>query len=228
MTSFRIHRAMFLLAVAALAACSSNPQPAAAPAPAPAPAPVDSAAQRARADSLAAAARRDSLAAAARTDSLARARADSLASSSTRARADSIRAQVLRDSADAAARLASGLDSASDRAIAQPIHFDYDHSDITPEDQAALDRKVVVLRANPRLELQIEGNCDERGPDEYNLALGERRAAATKRYLVEHGIPDARLTIISYGEERPADPGHTEEAWTKNRRAEFRVTRSAR
>lgn len=224
MTSYRVHCSTFLLAAAALAACTSNPQPAAAPAPAP----VDSAALRAHADSLRAGARRDSLAAAAHADSLARARADSLARSSDRARADSVRAQVLRDSAEAAARLPSGLDSASDRAIAQPIHFEYDRSDIKPEDQAALDRKVAVLRANPRLELQIEGHCDERGPDEYNLALGERRAAATKRWLVEHGIQDARLTIISYGEERPADPGHTDEAWAKNRRAEFRVTRSAR
>jgi peptidoglycan-associated lipoprotein len=212
-----------MLVFAALAACTSNPQPAAAPTPA---AP-DSAALRARADSLREAARRDSLAAA-RADSLARARQDSLARSADRLRADSVRAQVLRDSADAAARLPSGLDSASDRAIAQPIHFDYDRSDLKPDDQAALDRKVAILRANPRLELQIEGHCDERGPDEYNLALGERRAAATKRWLVEHGIQDARLTIISYGEERPADPGHTEEAWAKNRRAEFRVTRSAR
>jgi peptidoglycan-associated lipoprotein len=225
MTSYRIHRATLLLA-ALLAACASHPQPAAAPAPAPA-AP-DSAALRARADSLRLAARRDSLAAAARADSLARARADSLARSADRARADSVRAQVLRDSAEATARLPSGLDSASDRAIAQPVHFEYDRSDIKPEDQVALERKVAVLRANPRLELQIEGHCDERGPDEYNLALGERRAAATKRWLVEHGIPDTRLTIISYGEERPADPGHTEEAWAKNRRAEFRVTRSAR
>jgi peptidoglycan-associated lipoprotein len=223
MTSYRIVRATLLLS-AVLAGCTSNPPPAAAPAPA---AP-DSAALRARADSLANAARRDSLAAAARADSLARARSDSLARSADRARADSVRAQVLRDSADAAARLPSGLDSASDRAIAQPVHFDYDRSDVKPEDQAVLERKVAVLRANPRLELQIEGHCDERGPDEYNLALGERRAAQTKRWLVEHGIQDARLTIISYGEERPADPGHSEEAWAKNRRAEFRVTRSAR
>jgi peptidoglycan-associated lipoprotein len=223
MTSYRIVRATLLLS-AVLAGCTSNPPPAAAPAPA---AP-DSAALRARADSLANAARRDSLAAAARADSLARARSDSLARSADRARADSVRAQVLRDSADAAARLPSGLDSASDRAIAQPVHFDYDRSDVKPEDQAVLERKVAVLRANPRLELQIEGHCDERGPDEYNLALGERRAAQTKRWLVEHGIQDSRLTIISYGEERPADPGHSEEAWAKNRRAEFRVTRSAR
>ncbi|MFI5279639.1 MAG: peptidoglycan-associated lipoprotein Pal [Gemmatimonadales bacterium] len=222
MTSYRVDRAMLLLA-ALLAACTSNPQPAAAPAPA-----ADSSALRARADSLRAAARRDSLAAAARADSLARARADSLALRSDRSRADSVRAQVLRDSAESALRLPSGLDSASDRAIAQPVHFDYDRFDIKPEDQAVLDRKVAVLRANPRLELQVEGHCDERGPDEYNLALGERRAAATKRWLVEHGIADTRLTIISYGEERPADPGHTEEAWAKNRRAEFRVTRSAR
>src|SRR5260221_3965649 len=198
MTSYRIVRAGLVLAAALAAvvsACTSNPQPAAAPAPA---AP-DSAALRARADSLRATALRDSLAAAARADSLARARTDSLARGLDRARADSIRAQVLRDSAEAAARLPSGLDSASDRAIAQPIHFDYDRSDIKPEDQAALDRKVVVLRANPRLALQIEGHCDERGPDEYNLALGERRAAQTKRWLVEHGIADARLTSVCFG-----------------------------
>ncbi|MFI5207576.1 MAG: peptidoglycan-associated lipoprotein Pal [Gemmatimonadales bacterium] len=228
MTSCRIDRAALLLAFG-FAACSSNPKPA--PAPTPVAPAVDSAALRARADSVRAAARRDSLAAAAaaaRADSLARVRTDSLASASARARADSVHAQVLRDSAEAAARLPSGLDSASDRAIAQPIHFDYDRSDLKPEDETALDRKVAVLRANPRLELQIEGHCDERGPDEYNLALGERRAATTKRWLVEHGTPDARLTIISYGEERPIDPGHTEEAWAKNRRAEFRVTRSAR
>lgn len=231
MTSYRLpSRHLFPgVALLALAACKSNPPPATTPVPAPASAPaVDSAALRARADSARAAARRDSLAAGARADSLSRARTDSLARLAARVRADSIRAQVLRDSAEAAVRLPSGLDSASDRLIAAPIHFDYDRSDIKPEDLAALDRKVTVLRANPRLELQVEGHCDERGPDEYNLALGERRAAATKRYLVEHGVAETRLTIISYGEERPVDPGHTEEAWARNRRAEFRVTRSAR
>jgi peptidoglycan-associated lipoprotein len=159
---------------------------------------------------------------------MAAARADSAARAMEAHRADSVRAQILRDSADAAANLPSGLDRVADSIIAAPTHFDLDRSDLTPEAQQALEYKLNILRAHSRLELKIEGHCDERGPDEYNLALGERRAAAVKRYLVEHGIADARLTIISYGEERPADPGHTEEAWAKNRRAEFRVTRSAR
>jgi peptidoglycan-associated lipoprotein len=189
---------------------------------------VDSAAVRSRADSLAAAAHRDSVAAAARTDSLARLRTDSTARAMARARADSVRAQVLRDSADAVALLSSGLDSASGLAFAQAVYFETDKSDLTPAALALLDRKVAILRGHPRLEVQVEGHCDERGPDEYNLALGNRRAASVLRYLVEHGVGAARITIISYGEERPAVPGATEEAWAKNRRAEFRVTRSAR
>ncbi len=189
---------------------------------------ADSAAIRARADSLAAVHRRDSLAALARNDSLTRARADSVARDAASHRADSVRAQVLRDSTDAASNTPSGLDHVADSIIAAPIHFELDKSDLTPEVQGQLEYKLNVLRAHGHLELQIEGHCDERGPDEYNLALGERRAAAVKRYLVEHGIADARLTIVSYGEERPVDPRHVEEAWAKNRRAEFKVTRSAR
>ena len=210
-----------------LAACSRNPQPVA-----PAPAATDSAAARQRADSLAAAARRDSLAALARRDSLARAQAvaDSLARAmAERARADSVRAQVLREPDSAAATLMpSGLEAARAATLAEPVHFELDRSDLTAEAQRRLDGKLVILRASPRLEIQIEGHCDERGPDEYNLALGNRRAAAAKRYLVEHGIDGARIGIISYGEERPADPGHTEESWARNRRAEFRLTRGVR
>ena len=67
----------------------------------------------------------------------------------------------------------------------------------------------------------VEGHCDERGTTEYNLALGERRATETKKYLVELGVPEGRIKTISYGEERPLDPGHTEAAWAKNRRAQF-------
>jgi len=189
---------------------------------------VDSAAIRARNDSLAAARRRDSTLAASRADSLARARADSIARAMEAHRADSIRAQILRDSAENAGAMASGLDRVQDSIITAPIHFVTDKSDLTPEAQGQLEYKLNVLRANGRLELKIEGHCDERGPDEYNLALGERRASAVKRYLVEHGIAESRLSIVSYGEERPVDPRSTEEAWAKNRRAEFRVTRSAR
>ena len=216
-----VRRLLSLGATVLLAACPGQaPQP---PSPS-----ADSAAIRARADSAAMAAQRDSALAAARADSLARARADSLARAAESHRADSIRAQIMRDSADAMGRVASGLNRVDDSLLTAQVHFALDQSELTPFAQGQLDYKINVLRANPRLEIQVEGHCDERGPDEYNLALGNRRAAAVKRYLVEHGIADARITITSFGEERPAVPQSTEEAWAANRRAEFRVTRSAR
>lgn len=104
-----------------------------------------------------------------------------------------------------------------------PIHFDFDKSDIKPEYQPVLESHADWLRRNPRVRLQIEGHCDERGSVQYNLALGERRAESARRYLVTLGIDPSRLSTISYGEERPVDPAHNEEAWAKNRRAEFVV-----
>lgn len=211
---------MLVWCALAAAACSSNPQPqATTPA-------VDSAAIRARADSLAAAARADSVARA-RADSIAaaRARADSLARALEAARADSVRAQALRDSAETAPSVPAGLDAARAAVLEQPVYFDFDRFDLTPEARRLLDQKLEVLRAFPRLMILVEGHCDERGSDEYNLALGNRRAAAVKRYLVEHGIAEDRIEIISFGEERPAVRESSEEAWARNRRAEFRVTR---
>jgi peptidoglycan-associated lipoprotein len=79
------------------------------------------------------------------------------------------------------------------------------------------------LKKNPKMKIQIEGYCDERGTAEYNLALGERRANMTKKYLLSLGISSDRISTISYGEERPLDPGHNEEAWGKNRRAHIVV-----
>lgn len=105
-----------------------------------------------------------------------------------------------------------------------PIHFDYDRSDVRMDDQAALDRKAAILQANPGVQIRIAGHADDRGSDEYNLALGNRRAASAKRYLVNKGIAEARITIISFGEERPVDPARTEDAWAKNRRDEFEIT----
>jgi peptidoglycan-associated lipoprotein len=81
-----------------------------------------------------------------------------------------------------------------------------------------------VLNANPDTRIRIAGNTDERGSDEYNLALGQRRAAQAKRYLTQRGIADSRIDIISYGEERPAADGHDESAWSQNRRDEFEIT----
>lgn len=105
------------------------------------------------------------------------------------------------------------------------IHFDFDKSDITSEARSILQDSADWIRSNSDVKVQVEGHCDERGTEEYNLALGERRANAVKNYLVSLGVEGERLYTISYGEELPLDPGHDEMAWTKNRRAHFLVTR---
>ncbi|HEU4649207.1 MAG TPA: OmpA family protein [Gemmatimonadales bacterium] len=118
-----------------------------------------------------------------------------------------------------------GGDAAAARAaLAEPIYFGFDRTDLTDASRARLDRKAELLRNNPDVRLVIAGHTDERGSTEYNLALGMRRAAESKRYLVSRGIPDGNLDVMSHGEERPADPGHNEGAWAANRRAEFDLT----
>ncbi len=104
------------------------------------------------------------------------------------------------------------------------IHFEYDKADIRSEDQAILDRKAAVLRANPAVRVRISGHADERGSDEYNQVLGQRRANAAKTYLTGRGIDASRIDVVSYGEERPIDRASTEAAWALNRRDEFEVT----
>jgi peptidoglycan-associated lipoprotein len=106
-------------------------------------------------------------------------------------------------------------------AITGPIYFDYDKSDIRSDAAATLDKKLPWLTANPGMRIRIEGNADERGSDEYNLALGQRRAASAKRYLVEHGIDASRFDLVSYGEERPVCTEHDESCWQRNRRDDF-------
>jgi peptidoglycan-associated lipoprotein len=103
--------------------------------------------------------------------------------------------------------------------LLKDIHFDFDKYDIRPTDAGILKENAALLVKFPNVKIQIEGHCDERGTVEYNLALGERRANSAKRYLISLGIPEKRISTISYGEERPLDPGHNEEAWAKNRRA---------
>ena len=105
----------------------------------------------------------------------------------------------------------------------RPIHFDFDASEILDADKPVLDRKAGVLGANRPIRIRIEGNTDERGSDEYNLALGMRRAAAAKLYLTQRGIDATRIETASYGEERPVCQEHDESCWAKNRRAEFAV-----
>jgi peptidoglycan-associated lipoprotein len=101
------------------------------------------------------------------------------------------------------------------------IYFDFDNYDLKPEAQETLNQDAAFLKANPDITIQISGNCDERGTVEYNLALGERRAKAAQDYLVSMGITKERLSVISYGKEKPIDPGHDEEAWAKNRNDQF-------
>jgi peptidoglycan-associated lipoprotein len=103
------------------------------------------------------------------------------------------------------------------------VFFDFDKYDIRPNDAKTLDANANWLKSNPNHLVLIEGHCDERGTNEYNLALGERRAKSTMNYLVSQGVQANRITIISYGEERPQCTEHTESCWAKNRRAHFLV-----
>ena len=114
--------------------------------------------------------------------------------------------------------------SPEDRDTFRSIYFDFDRSNIKPEFQRVFEGIAAWLTEHSQKQLLIEGHCDERGTNEYNLALGERRSLSVRRYLVGLGISPDRLHTISYGEERPASPGHNEDDWAQNRRAEFKVS----
>jgi peptidoglycan-associated lipoprotein len=164
-------------------------------------------------------------------DSIAReqARRDSIAAA--QARADSIRRaqeeeeRIRRQrTADSIAALRRETEEVR-QMIARMVHFDFDRYAIRPgEDTQVLEQKLAVLQTNANLSLEITGHCDERGTDEYNMALGMRRANASKQFLVDRGIAESRITVRSRGEEVPVDSGHNEDAWAQNRRSEFRVT----
>ena len=110
-------------------------------------------------------------------------------------------------------------------ALLSTIYFDYDEYKLRNDQILSLDENVQKLREfRPEDRILIEGHCDERGTVEYNLALGERRAGAVKSYLGDGGLDESRIEIISYGEEKPADMGHDEQAWSKNRRVELKRT----
>jgi peptidoglycan-associated lipoprotein len=108
--------------------------------------------------------------------------------------------------------------------LEERIYFALDRAELSPEARAKLAEKVEVLRMSPGLALRIDGHADERGSDEYNLALSKRRAAVAKRFLVQQGIESARLEVEGYGEEQPLDPASNEAAWSLNRRAGFQIT----
>jgi len=113
---------------------------------------------------------------------------------------------------------------AATAALTATIYFDYDRSDITDDSRAKLDAKVPVLTQNTAVRIRIAGHTDSRGADEYNLALGQRRAAAAKRYLTDRGIDGSRIEIVSFGEERPTCTDESEGCWSRNRRDEFEIT----
>jgi len=189
--------ALLLASAIVLGACSHK-KPEVAPAPAPAPAPtVDSAAIR---DSIA-------RAQAARDAALARQRAYD----------DSVRRA---NEAAAAAGEHTGLRNT----VTAVIHFDFDKSELRDDARATLDAKIPVLMANPDVTIRVAGHTDERGSVEYNIALGQRRAASAKRYLTERGVAASRVETVSFGEGRPVSDGHDESAWAQNRRDEFEIT----
>jgi peptidoglycan-associated lipoprotein len=103
----------------------------------------------------------------------------------------------------------------------EKVFFDFDSFTLSKDARDTLSKDAQWLEKNKQTKVQIEGHCDERGSDEYNLALGENRAKAAMKYLVSLGVPASQLSVISFGKEKPADPGHDEAAWAKNRRAEF-------
>jgi len=103
----------------------------------------------------------------------------------------------------------------------QDVYFAFDDYSLTEEARDVLASDGKILSQTPKLKIVIEGHCDERGTVEYNLALGEKRAASARSYLLNYGIDPSRISTISYGKERPFDPGHDEAAWAKNRRAHF-------
>ena len=186
-----------LAVVAAMIAAACGPkEPEVAPTATPAPAGPDTAAERAAREAAAA---EEARLAAEEAERIRRQReADSLAALSSAG--DEVRAL-----------------------LATMIHFDYDRAEVRSVDATSLDAKVAILQANPNLRIRIHGHCDERGSDEYNLALGNRRATAVKAFLVNRGIDGSRIETQSWGEERPVAQGTTEDAWSQNRRAEFEI-----
>jgi peptidoglycan-associated lipoprotein len=103
--------------------------------------------------------------------------------------------------------------------VGDRIYFETNQSTLSDEARATLDKQAAWLQRNPQVNVVIAGNCDERGTEEYNLALGQRRANTDREYLVAHGIDSGRVRLISYGKDRPTDPADTPEAWAKNRNA---------
>jgi peptidoglycan-associated lipoprotein len=202
----RVAMTAAVLSLLGAMACRKKPAPAPAPAPPPpppaAPAPTgpsaaELAAERARADSIA----RANAAAAA-----ARAREDSIANANRLRAAETAESNRLRD------------------VLLAVVQFDYNVADLRDDTRAALEAKVPILVRNTDVRIEIGGHADNRGSDTYNLALAQRRAATVRDFLTSRNIDASRLTLVSFGEERPLCQEDTEACWARNRRAEFRMT----
>ena len=115
------------------------------------------------------------------------------------------------------------LVTAEERAVFKAIYFDFDKSDIQSDARSSLEKVADYLKKNPKVKIVIEGNCDELGTEEYNMALGERRALSVRRYLVSLGVAPERMGTVSYGEDQPIDPAHNETAWVLNRNCQFKI-----
>ena len=145
-----------------------------------------------------------------------KARRDSIEDAQHRAHEEAERLARQR-TADSLAALGKSSESVR-MMLGTMIHFEYDKSSLRREDASVLDQKVSILQANSGARIRVSGHCDERGSDEYNLALGNRRASAAKQYLVSHGIDAGRIETTSYGKERPLCVSSDESCWSKNRR----------
>lgn len=157
-------------------------------------------------------------------DSIARAEARRRAYEDSIARARAEAERLARERAEAERRAAE-LTAEVRTMLGTMINFDFDRSAIRMgRDTEVLQQKLSLLQANPAVMLEIVGHCDERGSDEYNMALGMRRATAAKKWLTDRGIADGRVTVRSMGEEQPMNPASNEDAWAQNRRDEFRIT----
>jgi len=199
-----------LVASLALGACRAKPTPG--------PTPQQQAAARAAQDSAVAAAAAAKRAVETRAPAPPRAPAAPAPAPATRATATSAVAGTGPVTADE--RRAA---EAARTALLERIYFAYDADEISADQRAVLDAKLPILLANPRVRIRITGHTDERGADEYNLALGQRRAAGVKRYFTARGVGEDRIETVSFGRERPLTAGHDEDSWAKNRRGEFEI-----
>lgn len=144
-------------------------------------------------------------------------------SAAERARQDSIAAAELARR-QAEEREARARSARAQEVLTTVVYFELDSDQLSAETQERLRTKAAIMRANPSIQLRVEGHADERGSTEYNIALGQRRAESVRTFLTGYGITANRLTTISYGKERPAMEGSNETAWARNRRAEFQLT----